>query len=336
MIFLEGSYLLEKKKTIILIIFITSCLSLTSYFLFSDWKGSFSFDKRNNSNQKRENSQSYFNGIKYYYLQAGKPKIFLDGDRLIMNDLGESGKVQKVRGVAFSNNQTSVNYSAKEGFWDELKENIELKGEVQMNTKTSEIFADNAKYFLKKNYLRYLSNVKTITKVKKTGDTIYIDANKAESWFDKNISKYIGSVRGKVVRKKVYETNVNFASDKLNINRNNNIIELLGNVSIKKHEFNAKALKGEIHLETYNKRFKYYALFDDVRVLQKIKHNGKMLTRKAFAEKLEGFMLENKIVLTGAPKVFQDTDVIKGNRITLREGSEIVEVDDAVTNFILK
>lgn len=47
-------------------------------------------------------------------------------------------------------------------------------------------------------------------------------------------------------------------------------------------------------------------------------------------------MSENKIILTGYPKVYQLKDVIKGNRIILREDNEVVEVDDANTNFILK
>ena len=44
-------------------------------------------------------------------------------------------------------------------------------------------------------------------------------------------------------------------------------------------------------------------------------------------------MREAKIVLTGAPRVEQDQDVIKGYQITLRENVELVEVDDSQTSF---
>ena len=42
------------------------------------------------------------------------------------------------------------------------------------------------------------------------------------------------------------------------------------------------------------------------------------------------------MILTGLPKVFQEKDVIKGNRITIRENIETVEVDDAITNITLE
>ena len=47
-------------------------------------------------------------------------------------------------------------------------------------------------------------------------------------------------------------------------------------------------------------------------------------------------MNERKVVLTGFPKVIQDKDIIKGNKIILRENSESVEIDDANSSMILK
>jgi len=58
--------------------------------------------------------------------------------------------------------------------------------------------------------------------------------------------------------------------------------------------------------------------------------------RKAFGERLEGFTSLDRLVLTGYPKVYQEGDVIKGNKITLRINNEVVEVDDANTRFKLK
>ena len=109
-----------------------------------------------------------------------------------------------------------------------------------------------------------------------------------------------------------------------------------GNVSIKKENLDGYANRGEVYLENYNKKLKYYALYDDVRLQEKLVNNGRPLVRKAFAEKLEGLIGEKKIILTGLPKVFQERDVIKGNRIIIRENIETVEVDDANTNLILK
>jgi lipopolysaccharide export system protein LptA len=58
--------------------------------------------------------------------------------------------------------------------------------------------------------------------------------------------------------------------------------------------------------------------------------------RKAFAERLEGFGREQKMVLSGAPRVEMGKDVIKGYRITIRENVDLVEVDDAMSDVQVK
>lgn len=113
-------------------------------------------------------------------------------------------------------------------------------------------------------------------------------------------------------------------------------VELKGQVTFKKGNLDASSNQGTLFLENYNKKLKYYSLSDDVRLQETLSLDGKPLTRKAFAEKLEGIISERKVILTGLPKVFQERDVIKGNRITIRENIETVEIDDANTNITLE
>src|SRR5690606_35662995 len=120
------------------------------------------------------------------------------------------------------------------------------------------------------------------------------------------------------------------------LNLNDQHITLDGDVEMKKQQLTAQARRGEIFLENYNKKLKYYVLYDDVKLREKVVARGERLERKAFAEKLEGVMSEDRIILTGFPKVLQRGDIIKGNRITLRENNVIVEVEDANTNFKLR
>ena len=63
---------------------------------------------------------------------------------------------------------------------------------------------------------------------------------------------------------------------------------------------------------------------------------GSPFVRKAYSERLEGYITEEKIILQGSPKVFQRDDVIRGNTITLRRNNESIEVDDANTKFNLR
>jgi lipopolysaccharide export system protein LptA len=109
-----------------------------------------------------------------------------------------------------------------------------------------------------------------------------------------------------------------------------------GAVTFKKGNLEASSNLGSLFLENYNKKLKYYSLSDDVRLQESLLLEGRPMKRKAFSEKLEGIISEKKVILTGLPKVFQGKDVIKGNRIIIRENIETVEVDDANTSLTLE
>ena len=100
---------------------------------------------------------------------------------------------------------------------------------------------------------------------------------------------------------------------------------------------NLSAGNAEIFLENFNKKLKYYALYDDVRLEEKLRlDSGVYQTRRAFAEKLEAHQGTGKLILTGAPRVEQGSDIIKGYQITLRQAVEMIEVDDSQSSFKLK
>ena len=135
----------------------------------------------------------------------------------------------------------------------------------------------------------------------------------------------------------VYEEGIDFSSQELMAMMKKSVVELKGDVFLKKQQLNARSLRAEIFLENYNQKLKYYALSDDVKVVEKVAiGDGKFITRKAFAEKLEGYAQEKKIILTGYPKVYQQEDIIKGNKITMIENNEVIEVDDSSSSFNIK
>ena len=141
--------------------------------------------------------------------------------------------------------------------------------------------------------------------------------------------QYRYNVRGHLDRTRSYEPGIKFTTQVLDFLRLEQKINLGGNVFIERGSTKVQALRGEMFLENYNKRLKYYELFDDVRIEELVPTAMGTLLRKGFAEHLEGHMAEDKLIMTGYPKVYQDKDVIKGNRIIVRPHSAIVEVDDA-------
>jgi lipopolysaccharide export system protein LptA len=183
--------------------------------------------------------------------------------------------------------------------------------------------------------LNATEDVKTLSIDEKSNDQIMVNSKAAIYRPKEQIFEYKENVSGVIKRKRVYEESISFKTDYLTLNAPQSLAEMKGNVSFKKENLEAFAQRGEVFLENYNKRLKYYALYDDVRLQERLVQNGKPFMRKAFSEKLEGLISEKKIILTGLPKVFQEKDVIKGNRIIIRENVETVEVDDANTNITL-
>ena len=71
-------------------------------------------------------------------------------------------------------------------------------------------------------------------------------------------------------------------------------------MELKKELLTSKSLKGEIFLENHNKKLKYFVLYDDIKLTEKIRSSGGvMIDREAYAQKLEGIASEDKIILTG-------------------------------------
>ena len=127
-----------------------------------------------------------------------------------------------------------------------------------------------------------------------------------------------------------------FKANRVELNMLKSLVSLSDNVLLHRNNYDLEAQKAEIFLENYNKKLKYYVLYDDIKLEEKLSMNdGSKQMRKAYSEKLEGYMAEEKVVLTGAPRVEQGEDLIKGYQIILRENVELVEVDDSQSSFDL-
>jgi lipopolysaccharide export system protein LptA len=147
----------------------------------------------------------------------------------------------------------------------------------------------------------------------------------------------MGSVDGVLQRKRKYEGAMTFTSQLLRFDGIESLAHLEGDVFMKRENYRITGGKADIYLENFNKSLKYFVMNDDVKLTETLNDpvNGKT-ERKAFAERLEGFGREEKMILSGAPRVEMGTDVIKGYRITVREGSDLVEVDDAMSDMQMK
>ncbi len=286
---------------------------------------------------KVNNDKSIFNNINFFRISNGVKSIYLISENLeidsktnLISFLNPVGKFYDPKGKATS-------YQSKQGQFNQRKNILNLSKSVKVFT--SEYYMESEKliYHTIGDLVDASVNVRTKYKLKTNGDFVYLSASELIAHPEAGNFKYNGNVKGQIKKKRDYEDDIFIKSQVLSFDSNNNIIFLNDMVEVKKEFVTATADKGEIYLDNYNKSLKYFLLNDDVLIEESFQlPDGTAIERKAVSEQLEGIVSEDKYILTGYPKVFQDKDILKGNKIVLRENNEIIEVDNANTSFILK
>lgn len=285
--------------------------------------------------------ESFFKTIDYYLLDKAKPFLRLESTELTLKKQNTEVVAFNPDGVIYRRDENEVEeppifFTSKNSRILTSSKELYLMDEVNIKVENSNLKSDKVTIFEGGLYLEADGSVQTESFDPKTNDQIFITSNFALYRPKEQFFEYQKNVKGKVQRRRQYEENVKFTTDLLTLSAPKSVLEMRGSVTFIKGNLDAASNQGTLFLENYNKKLKYYALSDDVRLQEVLSLNGRSVTRKAFAEKLEGFISEKKIILTGLPKVFQEKDVIKGNRITIRENIETVEIDDANTNITLE
>jgi LPS export ABC transporter protein LptC/lipopolysaccharide transport protein LptA len=274
--------------------------------------------------------------LDYFHLKNGIPQLSLTANR--MNSQGEErAEFDEPKGVYnYQKKNETLRYQAAHGVYQKQNELLVLRGNVKITSTDSEYYAEGLDYFFKKDLLLGTGGVKFIGEDLNTRDTFNIQAKSMEAQPQKKLATFTGNVKGVMKRKKKYEGNIKFASQKLNLDSQKSLAHLEGNVVLDRPSYLITAGKADIHFENYNKSLKYFVLNDDVKVTETVKTPKGITERKSYSERLEGFGREQKMVLSGAPRVEQGTDVIKGYRITIRENADLIEVDDAMSDVQVK
>lgn len=325
-----------KRTDAILLIFITTCLALGAFSWTSNWDSDEFSPDAVSAELPDSGFTSFFKKALYFKQDDGRPMVHMQASQLSLNSRSKWIYFLDPNGRAFSNDGAPVDYTALKGSLDQDGGRLALEDNVVVNTDNSKISCQRMSYVTAQDLLTCTESVVAESRSVENGDTVIISSDQLTSYPRKQEAVYSGHVSGRIKRARAYEEGISFSSERLSLNLIEQHVELEGTVEMKKQQLTASSRRGEIFLENYNKKLKYFALYDDVKLREKVIAKGERLERKAFAEKLEGVMSEDRIILTGFPKVLQRGDIIKGNRITLRENNEVVEVEDANTNFKLR
>lgn len=274
--------------------------------------------------------------LDYFHLKDGVPQLSLAAIK--MRSQGEEfAEFDEPKGVYnYQQKDKTIRYQALEGNYKKQKEILTLDGKVKMTTDDAEYIADHFKYYFKKDLIVGKENVKVTGDDLKSKDHFVIEALSMRAYPQKQHSSFKGNVQGSLIRKKNYEGGMTFSSNEMEMDGVKSLAQLRGDVVMKRAGYLITSGKGDIFLENFNKSLKYFVFNDDVKVTQTIKTPTGNTQRRAFSERLEGFAREEKMILSGAPRVEMGTDVVKGYRITIREDIDLIEVDDAMSDMQMK
>lgn len=319
------------NKRSIIIISIFGAVTITVLATALNVKRKVAARKKQQTKSKTEKAQ--FTKLSYFVLDKGERTLSLDAKELnILNS--EDLYFKAPIGVLYNDEQ--INYKAEKGKYIGKSKELTLIGDVDLKSISGGHKSKKLYYNGSKKYLEAQGDVKSTFLDEKTKDNILVDSNYVNSWIKDKRTLFMGSVKGRVKRRRAYEESFNFYANRVELNQLKSLVSLAENVKLHRNNYHLEAQKAEIFLENFNKKLKYYVLYDDIKLEEKLSMpDGTTQIRRAFSEKLEGYMADAKVVLSGAPRVEQGEDLIKGYQITLRENVELVEVDDSQSSFDL-
>ncbi len=274
--------------------------------------------------------------LNYFHLKENIPQLSLSAEQ--MRSQGEElAEFDRPRGVYnFQQKNKTIKYQAEDALYKKASQLLTLEKSVKLSSDEGDYQANKIKYYLKKDLVLGSGGVQFDGVDPKSRDIIHVQSENMRANPNAQFSKFTGSVKGYMQRKKKYEGKTTFASNELQLEGEKSLGHLEGDVVLKRQNYVITAGKADFFLENYNKSLKYFVLNDDVKVTETLQTPQGLTERKAFSERLEGFGREQKMVLSGAPKVEYGKDVIKGYRITIRENVDLIEVDDAMSDVQMK
>lgn len=326
--------MLNFKQNFILIFFVALCAISILYSILGASQDS---DYTISEDVFQKTPESYFKAADYYFLAKGKENFHLFADELIHNQSSNDLILSGPNGVILTKNGDPIYYNAASGFLSMAIKKLYLKENVILRTPKLTITSEELNYDASTKILSAYGDVFSKTTNYDSMFEVVVNSQSLTYAQEKETASFSGNAKARVKRTRKYEPTIFFEASKMLFDLATKYMKLSDNVVIQKQELTASSRSGEVFFENYNKKLKYFALSDDVIVKEKVvTSNGESFERSAFSEKLEGFIAESKLVLIGSPKVFQKNDVLKGNKIILRENNETIEVDDANTNFRLR
>lgn len=294
-------------------------------------------------NSSPQKGKSEFKQVNFFQLNLGEKYHHIMASSFFDDPSRSYYFFRFPKGTIFMPEREPIDYQSHKGRFVELTQTLYLEQDVWIHDRKTQMWGDKGLYKVALSYAHLKGNVRSETILEKSQDVLKISANELLSWPKKNYAYYDQNAHGVLERSKQYLPSIYFQSHIISCDLNKNLIQLFEEVQLKQENMKANSRKGEIFLENLTRKVRTYSLYGDVRLVEKIDSQRRdskgvplFIERRSFSERLDGYMNENKVVLTGMPKVVQEHDVIKGNKISLFFNNEVMEVEDSHSNFVVK
>ncbi len=279
------------------------------------------------------NEMEVFQDIRFYLTEEEKPRVNFESSRLEV--LPTQAKFISPSGNVYDEKGRDLFFKSESGSYSRENNTLSLFGKVKLNYEDFLLTCENGFYDLNKKLFKGKGKVVSNGIDNRTKDKLKIKSQKVYSYPMKKWSRFDGDVTGRISRKRKYQGSFDFEAEQIQVDLLKSKVDLKEDVKIKRTNMLLSAQNSSIFLENYTKKLKYYELSDDVVIKQTFREraSGRTIKRTAYSEKLEGFVKDRKVILTGAPRVLSNQDIIRGSRIVLRENASIVEVDDSTSRI---
>ena len=264
----------------------------------------------------------------------GGAELTLQTRRLTMAGEKEWARFDHPRGSFFNHQGQAFRFQSQRADYHQAQGELLMSGRAKITSPTSQVMAEEIHYFAHQGRFNAQGAVQGRFQHPDMGE-VRGRCQSAQGWTGQGRFRCRGKVAGEIRRKFKFESGMHFSANEIYLDLSTQLLQLTGAVELQRPPFTASGQQGEVHLANYGKRLKYYVLSDDVRVTVAPRSPAQTV-RRAYGERLEGYIQQRKIVLSGAPRVVQGDNVIHGHLITLFEHTQVIEVEDSASKLLIK
>ena len=204
------------------------------------------------TSNKKTLEKSYFKNVHYFRSTNLRPEF-----ELLATELNITNNTllhfQDPEG-SFLSEGKKVHYSATKGFMNQSHRILRLDGAVQAFDDTADYVSEHLVYNGNSDIIRASGSVSSQFVNKKTLDVVKVKSERLTSFLKQEKLILLGDVSGKIIRKRRYESGLDFSAQKVVVKSLESLMELSKSVKIYRSNYRLSAESAEIFLENYNKK----------------------------------------------------------------------------------